>query len=54
VKNKEEQMARARAQLEAMKLFSQFISELEMPCEQDEEVVEAALPPSEADWESTF
>jgi hypothetical protein len=53
-KNKEEQTARARAQLKATKLSSELISELEIPCEQDEEVAEAALSPSEAHWESTL
>jgi hypothetical protein len=37
-----------------MKLSSGLISELEIPWKQDEEVAEAALPLSEAHWESTL
>jgi hypothetical protein len=45
-------MARARVQLKVTKLLSEFNSELEIPCEQNEDADEAALPPSESDWES--
>jgi hypothetical protein len=40
--------------LKVKELLSELISQLEIPCEQDEEVTEAALPPSEAHWVGTF
>jgi hypothetical protein len=50
-KNKEEQMARAIVQLRVAELSSELTSKLEIPCEQDEEVAEATVPPSEAHWD---
>jgi hypothetical protein len=47
-------MARATAQLKVEELSSELIFQLEIPCEQDEEVAEAALPPLEAHWEGTL
>jgi hypothetical protein len=41
-------MARATAQLKVEELSSELIPQLQIPCEQDEEVAEAALPPLEA------
>jgi hypothetical protein len=40
--------------LKVAELSSELISELAIPCEQDEEVAEATLPPSEAHWEGTL
>jgi hypothetical protein len=54
VKNKEEQMARAIAQLKVAELSSELISELEISCKQDEEVTEVTVPLSEAHWEGTL
>jgi hypothetical protein len=47
-------MARATAQPKVEELSSELISHLEIPFEQNEEVAEAALPPSEAHWEGTL
>jgi hypothetical protein len=53
-KNKEERITRATAQLKVEKLSSELISQPEIPCVQDEEVAEAALPPSEVHWGDTL
>jgi hypothetical protein len=47
-------MTRATAQLKVEEFSSELISQLEIPCEKDEEVAEAALPLLEPHWEGTL
>jgi hypothetical protein len=45
---------RVTAQLKVKELSSELISQLKIPCEQDEEVAEGALPLLEAHLEGTL